>query len=492
MISEYSVGSVLGKGGFAKVYSAKRRGEKGGRVAIKVFDKSWLAEKRLLGRVEQEVGLHRSLGAHPNVVKFFSSFQDKKHLYIVLEICAGGNLFQYLKKNKPLEPSRIKRWFGQIVSGLKFLHDNDVVHRDLKLSNMLITSEDTIKIADFGLAARIRDYEHHTICGTPNYMAPEVRHHNRKSGVSYDAMQADLWSLGCLLYALFTGGRAIGGKYTDRVKDDCAHELLVRLLSEKQDRPSAAIVLESSYLAGERLSYVRIDIGNVRGVQHVFGSHLVQIKRNGDVVLCVIGSKKTILVSEWMPSRFSKLQHFCAKAVAILRTTTPKVVLRSEPLIAAVMHGVCRVWLQKQGVHATYDMNAPQPVVVIGKKSYDLTSHHVPEKVKLVQGAAVRCLQLERDLSKKSPVFYPVIVHDDQVTLEGVGTGMRTSKGKVNVHLEDGTSISLDKTGSVVTCENSSFALIPTSANSHLPVLPNELKRKMRDARSLISQLILK
>jgi len=104
----------------------------------------------------------------------------------------------------------------------------------------------------------------------------------------------------------------------------------------------------------------------------------------------------------------------------------------------------------------------------------------------------VRCLQLERDLSKKSPVFYPVIVHDDQVTLEGVGTGMRTSKGKVNVHLEDGTSISLDKTGSVVTCENSSFALIPTSANSHLPVLPNELKRKMRDARSLISQLILK
>ncbi|GBG25670.1 Protein kinase, putative [Hondaea fermentalgiana] len=561
-IKDFSVGELIGKGGFGKVYRAVLR-EGDGKdesdarrtFAIKVMSKRWLKDKGLLARVAEEIKLQLSLKRHPHIVRMHSFFENKAHLFLVLELCEKGNLFHFLKKHKPLDREVVRRWFGEIVSAVAHLHENDIVHRDLKLSNILVTNELHVKISDFGLAARIEDREHHTICGTPCYMAPEVRHHNRRSGLSYDPVQADLWSLGCLLYTMLNDGKHLEPKQryqrTEKIRQDVAHDLLTILLNYKEDRSTAAEILLHPYLKGteayeraaqaafasspsrggsfggnttplrshnskatatgtagaasprvalvqasggnkenlrnphqeDRRSYVRIHTGDVRGVQHVFGSHLVQIRRDGAVVVTVVNkasrTPREIIVSEWMPARYSKLQQFAAKAVSILASTTPKVVLKlshPETMLAAVIGGVARVWLQDRQTHATYDLSADvsAPTVRIGDRSYPVIEMDIYRK----------------QAGSKTPVYYPVIVNDDQVTLPGVGTGMRTAQGHVNVHLEDGTDLTLDRSASVLTCADRSYALLPGLASTNLPVLPTELRSKLRQAQAVVNQLL--
>jgi serine/threonine protein kinase len=575
-----------------------------GALALKVMKKKWLAERGLLGRAAQEVRLHLSLAPHPHVVTVHGYFEDQARAYLVLELCEGGNLWQELRRQRPVAPEQVRRWFHEIVLGVANLHANDVVHRDLKLSNVLLTREGQCKVGDFGLAARIGDREHHTVCGTPNYMAPEVRGHDRRGGAQqpYDPVQADLWSLGCLLYALLHDGEHLepGTPYrrSARVVDDRAHALLKTLLSEREDRTTAHDVLRHAYLRGgaggagagcgggrtgagapgspvprsldpERLSIVRIDTGRVRGVQHVFGQHLVQILRDGGVVVTTErqGQRRAISVGERMPARYSKLQTFCAKAVEILRANTPKVILKlatPEPMVCAVVDGVGRVWLLKRNLCATYDTNAESPVVVVGDRVFALDHacssggkplqrqqqrsrqrqqqqppqpppppqpqpqprgsknqqpsslapdlRHNPASCnvsgltsstvgignslpRIVQDVVTRCLELEVDLHRKEAgrpdtVFYPVIVNEDIVALEGVGTGIRSPDGDVSVRLEDGTSLSLDRTGSVVTLDAKDYALAPGAAPPDLPPLPPHLRHKLRQARALIGQLL--
>lgn len=603
-IKDFSVGELIGKGGFGKVYRAVLRPrEEDGVVAdedrpvfaIKVMSKRWLKDKGLLARVAEEIKLQLSLKNHPHIVHMHSFFENKAHLFLVLELCEEGNLFHYLKKHKPLDPELVRRWFAEIVSAVAHLHENDIVHRDLKLSNILVTMDGHVKISDFGLAARIEDREHHTICGTPCYMAPEVRQHNRRSGLSYDPVQADLWSLGCLLYTMLNDGKHLEPKErykrTEKIHEDAAHNLLKILLNYNEDRSSAEEILRHPYLQGtdpyhqaqmaltstspyrqskhpqhsasqrdesgfdrspqrdhrrsfqhhasvnsqshqhqhhhnshhqnqsqlqqhyqqqqqtseeDRKSYVRIHTGNIRGVQHIFGSHLVQIRRDGAVAVTVINkaskTPREIVVSEWMPARYKKLQQFAAKAVSILVSTTPKVVLKlshPENMLVAVIGGTARVWLRDRQTHATYDLSdtASSPTVRIGDRKYpvDPTSPH--ELPCLVQQAALRCLQIEMDIyrkqaASKAPVHFPVIINDDQVTLPGVGTGMRTAKGHVNVHLEDGTDLTLDRSASVLTHADRSYALLPGIASPQLPVLPVELRGKLRQAQAVVNQLL--
>jgi serine/threonine protein kinase len=598
-------------------------GSRGSALALKVMKKKWLAERGLLGRAAQEVRLHLSLAPHPCVVTVHGYFEDQARAYLVLELCEGGNLWQELRRQRPVAPEQVCHWFRQIVRGVAYLHANDVVHRDLKLSNVLLTREGQCKVGDFGLAARIEDREHHTVCGTPNYMAPEVRGHDRRGGAQrpYDPVQADLWSLGCLLYALLHDGEHLepGMPYrrSSRVVDDHAHALLKTLLSEREDRTTARDVLRHAYLRGgtggdgagcsggrtrtgagalaspvarsletERLSVVRIDTGRVRGVQHVFGQHLVQILRDGSILVTTErqGQRRTISVGERMPARYSKLQTFCAKAVDILRANTPKVILKlatPEPMVCAVVDGVGRVWLLKRNLCATYDTNAETPAVTVGdrvfaldqvcasggwrqqqpqqqsrlqlnlqSKQHSKQQHHQQQQQqqqpqqqrqghrgqpprgsqnqqpsllapdlshnpascglsgltsstlgtgnalpRIVQDVVTRCLELEVDLHRKEAgradtVFYPVIMNEDIVALEGVGTGIRSPDGDVSVRLQDGTSLSLNRTGSVVTLDAKDYALTAGAALPDLPQLPPHLRHKLRQARALIGQLL--
>ncbi|XP_023681810.1 serine/threonine-protein kinase Nek3 isoform X2 [Paramormyrops kingsleyae] len=137
---------------------------------------------------------------HPNIVAFRDSFEADGHLYIVMEYCAGGDLLQRIKqqKNTPFPPDMILSWFAQMCVGTKHIHDQRVLHRDLKSKNIFLTSDGAVKLGDFGSSCVLNSAKAYayTYVGTPYYVSPEIwdnKPYNNKS---------DVWSLGCILYEL--------------------------------------------------------------------------------------------------------------------------------------------------------------------------------------------------------------------------------------------------------------------------------------------------
>ena len=152
-------------------------------------------------RVRQEVGIHARLN-HPSIVKLISYFEDNTYVYLVLELCHNGELARYLRNTKhAFSEPETRVIFEQVVSGVKYLHSHAIMHRDLTLANLMITSDMKVKIGDFGLATKIQSpsERHVTMCGTPNFISPEV------ATRSSHGLEADVWGLGCLLYTLLVG-----------------------------------------------------------------------------------------------------------------------------------------------------------------------------------------------------------------------------------------------------------------------------------------------
>ncbi|XP_029111513.1 serine/threonine-protein kinase Nek3 isoform X5 [Scleropages formosus] len=139
---------------------------------------------------------------HPNIVAFRDSFEADEHLYIVMEYCAGGDILQRIKgqRNALFTQDVILNWFGQMCLGTKYIHDQRVLHRDLKSKNIFLASNGAVKLGDFGSACVLKSSEAYayTYVGTPYYVSPEIwdsKPYNNKS---------DVWSLGCVLYELCT------------------------------------------------------------------------------------------------------------------------------------------------------------------------------------------------------------------------------------------------------------------------------------------------
>ncbi|XP_014235013.1 serine/threonine-protein kinase PLK4 [Trichogramma pretiosum] len=198
-IEDYQLFNLLGKGGFACVYRAKCR-RTGIDVAIKMIDKGLMQAAGMVGRVQQEIKIHQRL-KNPSVLDFYTCFEDKNYVYIVLELCHNGELQRYLKEQGPLSEQEAGRIIQQVVQGLLYLHSFQILHRDMSLSNLLLTKDMQVKIADFGLATQLSspDEKHFTMCGTPNFIAPEV------ATRSSHGLETDVWSLGCMLYTLLVG-----------------------------------------------------------------------------------------------------------------------------------------------------------------------------------------------------------------------------------------------------------------------------------------------
>ena len=108
-------------------------------------------------------------------MNLYDTFETQKHIILVMELCQGGDLLNYVRKRRKLSPETTKFIFKQILEGLYHCHAQNVLHRDIKLDNILIDSEGTVKIADFGVAKIVTPYEvMHEQCGTPAYIAPEI------------------------------------------------------------------------------------------------------------------------------------------------------------------------------------------------------------------------------------------------------------------------------------------------------------------------------
>jgi len=253
----YERGRFLGKGGFAKCYELKDLAT-GEVTAGKIVPKSLLTKTHQKEKMSQEIRLHKSV-AHNNLVKLFSYFEDPNFVYIVLELCRKRSLMELHKRRKAITEPETRYFLHQILLGCLYLHDNKIIHRDLKLGNVFLNDLMEVKIGDFGLATKV-DFDgerKRTLCGTPNYIAPEVL---GKKGHSYEV---DVWSLGCILYTLLVGKppfetQTLKDTYTRIKKNEyhipsrvgpLARNLIQRLLQhDPAKRPSVAEILRDDFM----------------------------------------------------------------------------------------------------------------------------------------------------------------------------------------------------------------------------------------------------
>ena len=150
-----------------------------------------------------ELQIHSKL-AHPNIVEFYRAFSFQKSTFVVLELCENGSLADAIKKRKYFTMPEIRRFMIQTCGAIKYLHQRNIVHRDLKTGNLFLDGNMNVKVGDFGLAALLvsqSDYgaiRRTTMCGTPNYLAPEVL---EKTGKGHDE-KVDLWAIGIMMYGI--------------------------------------------------------------------------------------------------------------------------------------------------------------------------------------------------------------------------------------------------------------------------------------------------
>lgn len=258
---DYIVGKQIGQGAYATVRFGLHK-VTGRKVAIKIYEKFKLLDPQRRKSVRREIKLMERM-SHPNIVGYHEAIDSSKHIYIVMEYMGGGSLHHYLKKCtcRRLEESQAKRLFYQICQGIKYCHDRHIVHRDVKLENLLLTEEGTVKIIDFGFSTIVPpDKKLKVFCGTPSYMAPEI-----VSRKEYSGMCADIWAMGVLLYALLCGCFPFKGQndkdlYRKIMKgvfhvpsfvSPTARNLLSRVLTvDMNKRPTINEVLADAFLSG--------------------------------------------------------------------------------------------------------------------------------------------------------------------------------------------------------------------------------------------------
>ncbi|KAI5087707.1 maternal embryonic leucine zipper kinase, partial [Silurus meridionalis] len=205
LLKYYEVYETIGSGGFAKVKLGRHilTGEK---VAIKIMEKKVLGDD--LPRVKTEIEAMKNL-SHQHVCRLYHVVETPSKIYTVIiyaplyQYCPGGELFDYIVAKDRLSEEETRVFFRQIVSALAYVHSQGYAHRDLKPENLLIDEDHNLKLIDFGLCAKPKgglSYELMTCCGSPAYAAPELI-----QGKSYIGSEADVWSMGVLLFALLCG-----------------------------------------------------------------------------------------------------------------------------------------------------------------------------------------------------------------------------------------------------------------------------------------------
>nr|CCC49304.1 polo-like protein kinase, fragment [Trypanosoma vivax Y486] len=199
VVGYFRCGKMLGRGGFAKCYEVHQDGME---YALKVVDRTLLLKNKTLQKLHSEISIHKRM-KHNHIVEFIRTFQDDWNVYILLEKCSNQTLMEISKRRPRFTVPETQYITLQALSAIQYMHEQCVIHRDLKLGNIMMDANMCVKIGDFGLAAELRyDGERkRTICGTPNYIAPEIIEGARE-GHSYEV---DVWSLGVVLYTLLVG-----------------------------------------------------------------------------------------------------------------------------------------------------------------------------------------------------------------------------------------------------------------------------------------------
>ncbi|KAK0167566.1 hypothetical protein PV327_004946 [Microctonus hyperodae] len=261
-VGYYELEKTIGKGNFAVVKMATHVVTKS-KVAIKIIDKTKLSEENL-AKIFREVHIMKRL-RHRHIIRLYQVMETEKMIYLVTEYAPGGEIFDHLVRNGRMTESEARRIFRQIVQAVHYLHQQRVVHRDLKAENLLLDADNNIKLADFGFSNEFTPgMPLSTWCGSPPYAAPEIF-----EGKHYDGPRTDVWSLGVVLYVLVCGALpfdgptmqmlrsvVISGKFRIPYFMSAECEKLIRhmLVVEPERRLSIVQILAHPWMGGDGIT----------------------------------------------------------------------------------------------------------------------------------------------------------------------------------------------------------------------------------------------
>lgn len=202
--SDYQQIRELGQTLYSSTSLCRRKGD-GRLFTVKRVDKQVLKEQpQALTGLINEISIQRVL-SHPHIVALHEVHEANDHIVLVRDFCAYGDIYKWIMAHKRFSVPSAARIMKQMLEALTYLHSNGILHRDIKLENILITGDDTCKLSDFGLAVRLNAFEQQC-CGSPGYVAPEVLRRQ-----AYGA-PADVFSLGVVLFVLLSGRSPFTGK----------------------------------------------------------------------------------------------------------------------------------------------------------------------------------------------------------------------------------------------------------------------------------------
>ncbi|XP_012059132.1 PREDICTED: aurora kinase C-like [Atta cephalotes] len=199
ILTDFDIGRPLGKGKFGNVYLAREKRSKF-IIAMKVLYRSQIEDAQILHQVRREIEIQTHL-RHPNILRMYGYFYDPKRIYLILEYAPKGELYKELhnQPNKRFDEVRTATYIAQLADALKYCHSKSVIHRDIKPENLLLGINGELKIADFGWSVHAPSSRRDTLCGTLDYLPPEM-----VSGKTHNHT-VDFWSVGVLCYECLVG-----------------------------------------------------------------------------------------------------------------------------------------------------------------------------------------------------------------------------------------------------------------------------------------------
>ncbi|KPM36134.1 Serine/threonine-protein kinase ark1 [Neonectria ditissima] len=195
----FEIGKPLGKGKFGRVYLAKHR-PSGYICALKVLQKDEISREGAEVHVRREIEVHSHL-RHPGILAFHTWFHDSRRIFLILEYAPGGELYKELRRAGRFPEPRAAHYAAQVAQALSYLHNKNVIHRDIKPENILVGLYGELEIADFGYSVHSPSNRRETLCGTLDYLPPEMLGPKK----SKYTRAVDQWTLGVLTYEFLTG-----------------------------------------------------------------------------------------------------------------------------------------------------------------------------------------------------------------------------------------------------------------------------------------------
>jgi serine/threonine protein kinase len=200
-IDDFEIFTTLGTGTFGRVRQVKLRGDNAKNVfALKMMKKTEIVRLNQVEHIKSETKILQEI-SHPFFVELKTFFQDEKYVYMLFEYVSGGEMFSRLRKEGRFANDVALFYISEILLAIQYLHRQEIVYRDLKPENLLIHRDGHIKITDFGFAKKLTNDRTFTLCGTPEYLAPEII---KGAKVGY-GKSVDWWALGVLIFEMLAG-----------------------------------------------------------------------------------------------------------------------------------------------------------------------------------------------------------------------------------------------------------------------------------------------